>query len=65
MARAKITVEISEELLNKFWDTFVKKGATMSERGGFRSRHGTAKEALDSAVEVALTEYLRNHENPK
>jgi len=65
MPTGKVTVEVSEELLNRFWDAFVKKGAIMSERGQFRSRRGTAKEALDMAVEAALTEYLQNHENPK
>ena len=59
MATVKMTVAVSEELYNKFWDVFVKKGAIMSERGKFRARHGTAKEALGIAVEAALTEYLQ------
>jgi hypothetical protein len=59
MATVKMTVDIPEELFNNFWDAFVKKGAIMSERGKFRARHGTAKEALDMAVEAALTEYLQ------
>lgn len=65
MSTENITVAVPGELFNNFWDAFVKKGAIMSERGQFRSRRGTAKEALDMAVEAALTEYLQNHENPK
>jgi metal-responsive CopG/Arc/MetJ family transcriptional regulator len=47
-----LTVEIPEGLYEEFWTFAGRKG------GPWRSRRQTAQEGLESAVEVALREFL-------
>jgi hypothetical protein len=52
MSKQLLTVEIQGELYDEFWSFAGSKG------GPWRSRKQTAQDGLESAVEVALREFL-------
>jgi len=58
MGKKLLTVEISEELYNRFYSVVQPKG------GPWRSRREAAYKAIESAVEIALTRFLDSLEEP-
>lgn len=58
VGKRTISAEISEELYERFMDFVTVKGR------GWRGRREASYKALDSAVEIALKEWLDKHRSP-
>jgi metal-responsive CopG/Arc/MetJ family transcriptional regulator len=55
MSKQLLTVEIQGKLYDEFWSFAGSKG------GPWRSRKQTAQDGIESAVEVALREFLEKY----